>query len=101
MHFQDPIERRARLITDLATLTLMVDKGLVSVEEAVERLQLIQSVMPASYQKELVTRQLDFVVRFLRSKGNAAPDSARWTPVVVQGGLSDPADDPPGSPSES
>lgn len=92
----DGTERRVRFITDLTALTLMVDKGLVTAEEAVERLGLIQSVLPDTHQDPLVARQLGFVIAFLRSKG-PSPLDHRWTPTVVEGGLSDPAADDPKS----
>jgi len=60
--------RRVRLITDLAMLTLLVDRNIIEVEETIQRIDLIQRLLPEEYQSAAVTEGLTAVVHFLRSR---------------------------------
>ncbi len=60
--------RRVRLITDLAMLTLLVDRNIIEVEETIQRIDLIQRLLPEEYQIAAVTERLTAVVHFLRSR---------------------------------
>jgi hypothetical protein len=81
------IERRARLVTDLATITLLIDAGIVSAEEAAQRIELIQRLMPESFQTDPVSLELKAATGYLRQ--HAPQDRVPWQPAVIQGGKPD------------
>lgn len=87
----DGTERRARLISDLTILTLLVDKGVIEPEEAIQRIELIRNVLPETFRTDDVAQQLEIVVHFLRSR--RSDPNHRWTPKVVEGGLRSREDD--------
>jgi hypothetical protein len=92
-------DRRAHVVVDLATLTILIDAKLVTIEEAAARIEKIQSVLQEPYRAEDVSARIKIVTEWLRS--HVKQPSGQWTPVVIQGGLDqNPMNDPePPSPT--
>lgn len=78
-------QRHASFVTDLATITILIDAG-ASNEATCQRLEHILSVMPEHLQSEGVRLRIEVLTEWLRC--HQAPDQPGWTPVVIPGGLS-------------
>jgi hypothetical protein len=90
--------RRAGVIADLTALSLMIDHGLVTVEEVSERLQLIQRSLSDRFHGELETDRIAYLADVLRSVyGEKKP---RWTPQVIEGRRHEDHDDEPSNSEE-
>lgn len=97
--FSNQVERNyANNIMHLTALSLLLDKGIVTVEDIARRTEEVQSVLPERYQTEGVTKRTALVVDALRNVyGQKLP---RWTPEVIQGGLDQDQDDDPSRPND-
>ena len=88
--------RRGSVVAELAILTILIDAGICSIEEACSRIEHIQSTMGQRYNDDETPKRITQITAWLRAHDKPA-DSAtpRWTPVVLQGGLDhDSPDDP-------
>jgi hypothetical protein len=63
--------RRGHIVVELATLTLMIDAKLVTIEEAAQRIEKIQSVLPPAYQAEDVSLRVKWITDWLRDHEEA------------------------------
>jgi hypothetical protein len=93
---QTDSDRRSNLVVDLATLTLLIDAKLVTTEQAAQRIEKIQSVLPAQYQTEDVNARLKLATVWLRS--HVEQPTGQWRPVLIQGGFDQRRDDGPPQP---
>jgi hypothetical protein len=73
----------ATMIADLATLTLLIDNGLVSIEQAARRIEEIRHVLVGD--SILVDDRIQRLTRWLRE--NDKPQRRGWKPEVIRGGL--------------
>lgn len=78
-------DRRGHFVIELATLTLLIDAKIVTIEEAAQRIEKIQGVLPEQYQAEDVTLRVKHITEWLR--GHVKQPRGQWHPVVIQGGL--------------
>jgi hypothetical protein len=88
--------RRSHVVADLTALSLMLDKGVVSLDEVTGRLEAVRLAMGEKYQDEEVVRRVKNLADILRDKHGARRPA--WTPEVIQGGLNP---DQNSDPSES
>jgi hypothetical protein len=77
--------RRGHIVVELATLTLMIDAKLVTIEEAAQRIEKIQSVLPPAYQAEDVSLRVKWITDWLRDHDKKPREP--WRPLVIEGGL--------------
>jgi hypothetical protein len=75
------------LVVSLASLTFLIDKGLITGQEAVERIRLIRPVWQGDQAQEKTNDLFDAISDFLTRKD--AKPAERWTPTVHQGGRQD------------
>lgn len=86
-------DRRARAVVELATLTLLIDAGIVTIEKAAQRILEIQCVLPEPYQAPAVNQKLVQITAWLRSHDKSSRSG--WIPEALEGGPDPaPADDP-------
>jgi hypothetical protein len=78
---------RALLTIDLATISLLVDAKIVTVEEAAQRIELVQSSLQADPAHPKQSPLVQVATNWLRSRG--LPGQPSWVPTVHQGGRSD------------
>lgn len=76
--------RHGHVIAELAIITILIDAKLVTIEQACERLELIQSVLPERYQTDEAKLRVRFLTEWLR--GHVTRDTPGWTPKVIEGG---------------
>ena len=77
--------RRALTVIELATLSLLIDRGLLKVSEVTERIQQIHAALPESFREQAVLDRTSFVTQILQQvHGQKQP---KWTPAVIEGGL--------------
>lgn len=76
--------RRGHVVAELATITLMIDAGIVTIPQVCERLELIQSGLGERYQTDETKRRIEFLTLWLRER--EPRDGPRWTPEVIEGG---------------
>lgn len=83
--------RHGHVIAELAIMTILIDAKIVTIEEACERLELIQSVLPERYQSDQAKLRVRLLTEWLRGhvKPDASPDPQGWTPQVIEGGKND------------
>jgi hypothetical protein len=90
--------QRATMVAHLATLTLLIDAKICTIEGACQRIEHIQKGLTAPYQDADVSARLGLITQWLRAHDkpdtDGTPASPRWTPVVIRGGL-DQGDEPP------
>jgi len=86
-------DRLGHVIVEFATLSLLVDAKLTTVEEAAQRIELIQSVLPEPYRADDVTERVKLATAWLRSF--VKQPRGQWRPVVIEGGLGQDAIDDP------
>lgn len=84
-------DRRASNIIDIATITLLIDANIISIEQAVQRIEHIDSVLLAEKKDEGVALRIQLVTEWLRAH-DKSPAGA-WTPQVIEGGLTERSDD--------
>lgn len=81
-------DRQASYIATLATITPLVDAGLVTVEQAAQRLEQILATWSAEKRTEGVELRIKLLTTWLR--GHIKPETpdapTRWTPQVIDGG---------------
>lgn len=78
--------RRGHVVVELAILTMLIDAKIVTIEEAAQRIELIQSKLPAVYQEPDVGLRVKMITEWLR--GHAKGPPGKWRPLVIEGGLS-------------
>jgi hypothetical protein len=79
---------RANLILQLSTVTHLVDAGLVSIDEAINRIEHLQSVFAKQipgYGDPMVSAGVRLATEWLRAQ-KKQPRSG-WDPVAIPGGL--------------
>src|SRR4051794_10718880 len=76
--------RRGSFILDIAALSLLIDRGLSTHEQAIQRIREVQNAMPESYRSHDVNARVDFAVDVLRQVYGSP--QRRWTPKVIEGG---------------
>jgi hypothetical protein len=74
------------IIAELTALSLLIDKGIATVEEVTQRLRRIQQVLPLHGQAEDAKTRIEFLISVLQHVYGPKPRG--WTPVVIPGGLS-------------
>jgi hypothetical protein len=80
-------------IADLTALSFLVDRGIATPEDIVQRIQSVRSAMPDDYHSPHVGARVDFLVDILRNVYGPKPRG--WTPKVIEGGRTqDPTDEP-------
>ena len=77
--------QRASAVAYLATMTLLIDAGLVTIEQAAQRIEQIHRVSPEGYHSPLVAERIQILTVWLRAHDK--PQRHGWTPEVIQGGL--------------
>jgi hypothetical protein len=77
--------RRSHVVADLTALSLMLDKGLVSLDEVTQRLEAVRIAMGEGYHSQDVAVRVKLLADILRDKHGAKRPA--WTPEVIQGGL--------------
>lgn len=83
---------RTTFVLHLATLTLLIDAKLCTIEEAARRVEHIQRVLPEQFHSPDVDQRLGVITDWLRQNENAPKPG--WTPEVIEGGQSrDPETD--------
>ena len=79
---------------DIATLTLLVDLKLVTVEQVAQRIELIRAALGDQYESDDVKSRLRLVADWLVEQNpHAQTERASWTPQVIDGGLHPKSDD--------
>ena len=89
---------RASVAVELGTITLLVDAGIVTIEQAAQRLEAIPGKLPATFQTDDIKERIAFLVQWLRE--NDKPQHAGWSPVVIPGGLGQTSDADPTPPEK-
>lgn len=84
--------RKASAVVDLATISLLVDAGIVSVDQAAERIEHIRSVLLGGQDQSLANRTVRLTIETLRQIApEAAPSPPRGSPslTLLDGGRKD------------
>jgi len=89
---------RTSVAVDLATITLLVDARLVTIEQAAQRIEEIQRTLSERFQTPDIAERIAFLTRWLRAHDK--PQRSGWTPVVIQGGLDQAPDADPTPPEK-
>lgn len=76
--------RRGQVIADLAIITLLIDAGITTIDQACERLELIQSSITDSYDTDKVKQRTQILTQWLRDREK--PERTGWIPTVINGG---------------
>jgi hypothetical protein len=71
---------------DLSALTILIDKGITTHEEAAQRIELLHSAMQADPEHSTATALVQAATGFLRSRAQKAP------PAVLESGRKDDLD---------
>jgi hypothetical protein len=75
---------KAEIAVGLAALTFLIDKGMVTTEEAVQRIQLLHGALQPEREHLPSTAIIQTAVSLLRQNGPKEPDvKPRWTPKLV------------------
>lgn len=81
---------KALILASLAPLSLLLDKGIISHEEAIERLRKLREWLKDG-QDAHAKFLLDQIIEILQSHApSSSHQGPRWNPVVHQGGIEDP-----------
>ena len=89
--------RRGHVVTELTTLSLLIDQGIASPEEIAQRMSQVQKALHAEFRNETVDRHIMLLTDILRVV--YGPKKPRWTPEVIQGSLGPRRDYDPEEPS--
>lgn len=76
--------RRGHVVADLAIFTILIDAGLLTIQQACERLELIQSSLGENYQTDEAKLRTQQLIEWLRAHEKPGPRG--WSPRVIQGG---------------
>ena len=76
--------RRGHFVAELALFTLLIDAGLVTIEQACNRLESIQAALDEQYHSDAITFRLLWLNQWLR--GHKQPNQHDWAPAVIDGG---------------
>ena len=76
----------ANFIVDLTPITLMVDKKIITIEEAAQRIEQLRAVSLADQDRPLANEMLQITIDWLRAHDKT--EAPGWSPVVHEGGLS-------------
>ena len=89
-------DRRVSFVLAISALSLMIDAGVASTEQAVARLDRVRESLPESMKSERIDQQVRLVQDWLRFRDEAvaagpvgaeAPSAkTRWRPEVIAGG---------------
>jgi hypothetical protein len=88
--------RKGHVVADLTALSLMLDKGIVSLDEVTQRLEAVRLAMGQAYQSEEVALRVNLLAGILRNKHGSK--NREWKPEVIQGGLSQDRNSDPTQP---
>lgn len=77
----------ANFILQLAPITLMIDKNIITIEEAAQRIEQLRDVSMKGQDRPTANRLIRITVDWLRS--HEKPEASGWQPVVHEGGLSE------------
>jgi hypothetical protein len=84
---QAPAAARAQLAIELASLTILIDKGITTHEEAAQRIEQLHSVLRADPEHPAATALVQAAADFLRQHSpEATRKTSSWTPTVLEGG---------------
>ena len=75
---------RAEMAIALAPLTFMIDKEIITTEEAVRRVELLFGALVPEQSHPLAVVVVKTAVDFLRQNGPKTPRG--WTPIIHEGG---------------
>lgn len=76
--------RRGQVATDLAIITLLLDAGVVTLEQVCERLEQVRLALGESYRTEEAKKRTQPLIDWLQA--NAPREPRKWTPEVIEGG---------------
>jgi len=65
--------RKGHVVVELATITLLIDAGLVTTEQVAQRIEEIQSVLPDPYRDEAVSLRVRAITEWLRGHEKQPP----------------------------
>lgn len=79
-------DRRASFVTGLAVITMLIDAGLVTIEEAAQRIEMVHRSLPDDQKTEGLRLRILHATEWLRA--HLRQPNRAWTPSVIDGGLS-------------
>jgi len=69
-------DRRALFILHLATISALIDAGVLTADRTIEQIIRVQAALPPKYKGERINRQLETAIRFLTDYGTPpSPDA--------------------------
>jgi hypothetical protein len=77
-------DRCANQIVQLATITLLVDLGLVTSQQAIERIEALTPLLAHEHLADDIDERIQRVIAWLSSEPRTNP--RRWQPTVIRGG---------------
>lgn len=77
--------RKGSFVLDMAIISLLIEKDIITVPEVSERIHKIHDVLGKRYQKQDLLHHTEKAILFLQAV--YAEKKPRWTPEVIQGGL--------------
>jgi hypothetical protein len=78
---QAAVNSRALLIIEIATITLMVDAKVITIEESVQRIQKIRKWLLVAFPSDDVSRRVDDAIDLLRDHANDTIPQPRSTVI--------------------